>query len=77
MPDAPQAVQDISEQLSKCNRCGFCQTRCPAYRMTGLESSVARGHIAHLQAVVEGRLPLDDEVRESLFSCLMCRACTA
>lgn len=77
MPDAPQAVQDISAELSKCNRCGFCQTRCPVYRMTGLESSVARGHVALLQAVVEGRLPLDEEVRESLFSCLMCRACTA
>jgi len=45
--------------------------------MTGLESSVARGHVAHLQAVVDGRLPFDDEIRESLFSCLMCRACTA
>jgi glycolate oxidase iron-sulfur subunit len=77
VPDAPQAVQDISEELSKCNRCGFCQTRCPVYRVTGLESSVARGHVAHLQAVVDGQLPFDDEIRESLFSCLMCRACTA
>lgn len=77
MAYAPQAVPDISEELSKCNRCGFCQTRCPVYRMTGLESSVARGHIAHLQAVAEGRLPFEEEIRESLFSCLMCRACTA
>ena len=57
MAYAPQAVPDISGELSKCNRCGFCQTRCPVYRMTGLESSVARGHIAHLQAVAEAGSP--------------------
>jgi len=45
--------------------------------MTGLEASVARGHLARVRAVLEDELPLDDGIRESLFSCLMCRACTA
>jgi glycolate oxidase iron-sulfur subunit len=77
VPQAPPLVAAVSEELYKCNRCGFCQTRCPIYRITGLESSVARGHFARLQAVLEEGLPLDSAIRESLFSCLMCRACTA
>ena len=77
MPQAPDLVSAVSDELYKCNRCGFCQTRCPIYRITGLESSVARGHFARLQAVLEQNLPLDDEIRDSLFACLMCRACTA
>jgi len=76
VPDTP-LVAAVSDELYKCNRCGFCQTRCPVYRTTGLEASVARGHFARLQAVLEGKLPFDDAIRPSLFSCLMCRACTA
>jgi glycolate oxidase iron-sulfur subunit len=74
---ASPLVEDIADELDKCNRCGFCQTRCPVYRMTGRESSVARGHLARLRATVSGELPLDEEIREPLFECLMCRACTA
>jgi glycolate oxidase iron-sulfur subunit len=77
LPGAPPLVEAVADELYKCNRCGFCQTRCPIYRATGRESSVARGHIAQLQAAVEGTLPFDDEIRSSLFECLMCRACTA
>ncbi len=77
MPESPPLVEAVADELYKCNRCGFCQTRCPIYRVTGLESSVARGHIARLQAALEGKLPFDDEIRSSLFACLLCRACTA
>jgi glycolate oxidase iron-sulfur subunit len=74
---SPPLIEAIADELYKCNRCGFCQTRCPIYRVTGLESSVARGHFARLQAVLERQLGLDDGIRPALFSCLMCRACTA
>jgi len=74
---APKLVEAVADELYKCNRCGFCQTRCPIYRITGRESSVARGHLARLRAVVQGQIPFDDEIRTSLFECLMCRACTA
>jgi len=77
VPEAPQLVREVSGELYKCNRCGFCQTRCPVYSVTGLESSVARGHFARLQAVLQEDLPLDGAIRDSLFACLMCRACTA
>ena len=80
MPDQPAElapIQEVAAELYKCNRCGFCQTRCPIYRVTGLESSVARGHSARLRFVLERDLPFDDSLKTSVSECLMCRACTA
>ena len=77
MPEVPSAVRGVVDELYKCNRCGFCQTRCPVYRLTGKEASVARGHSARLRAVLEGELPLDGALRGAISECLMCRACTA
>lgn len=75
--NVPGLVARVTDELARCNRCGFCQTRCPVYRITGRESSVARGHLSRMQAAVSGEIPFDDGIRESLFECLMCRACTA
>lgn len=77
MSDDLGLVEAVSDELDKCNRCGFCQTRCPVYRLTGREASVARGHLARLRAALQGEIPFDDDIRSSLFECLMCRACTA
>ena len=77
MPSELPLVESVSDELDKCNRCGFCQTRCPVYWVTGRESSVARGHLARLRAALRGEIPLDNSIRSSLFECLMCRACTA
>jgi glycolate oxidase iron-sulfur subunit len=71
---------DISEyydEISQCNKCGFCQVACPIFRSTGHESGVARGRLALLRAIIEGRLDWDKELEEPLFDCLGCGACTA
>lgn len=70
----------ISEQydaIAQCNRCGFCQVDCPIFRATGHESGVARGRLALLRALIEGRLEWNRELEEPLFDCLGCGACTA
>jgi glycolate oxidase iron-sulfur subunit len=71
---------DISEyydEISQCNKCGFCQVACPIFRSTGHESGVARGRLALLRALIEGRLDWNKELEEPLFDCLGCGACTA
>jgi glycolate oxidase iron-sulfur subunit len=71
---------DISEyydEIAQCNKCGFCQVACPIFRSTGHESGVARGRLALLRAIIEGRLDWDKELEEPLFDCLGCGACTA
>ncbi len=71
---------DISkyyDEISQCNRCGFCQVACPIFRSTGHEAGVARGRLALLRAIIEGRLEWNQEVEGPLFDCLLCGACTA
>ncbi|MBI4773822.1 MAG: (Fe-S)-binding protein [Deltaproteobacteria bacterium] len=65
------------DEIARCNRCGFCQVACPIFRSTGHESGVARGRIALLRALIEGRVDWSKELEEPLFACLLCGACTS
>ncbi|MEN8244128.1 MAG: (Fe-S)-binding protein [Thermodesulfobacteriota bacterium] len=65
------------DDISQCNKCGFCQVACPIFRSTGHESGVARGRLALLRAIIEGRLEWGPDIEEPLFDCLLCGACTA
>jgi len=71
------AVEQHYDEIARCNRCGFCQVACPIFRATGHEGGVARGRIALLRAIIEGRIDWDEELVEPLFACLSCGACTA
>lgn len=65
------------DEISLCNRCGFCQVACPVFRSTGHESGVARGRLALLRAILEKRIAWSEELEDPLFDCLLCGACTA
>ncbi len=71
------ALDDYADELARCNRCGFCQSDCPVFRAAGHEAGVARGRIALLRGLLEGRVEWSREVEEPLFECLGCAACTA
>ncbi len=70
-------ISKYYDEISHCNRCGFCQVACPIFRTTGHEGGVARGRLALLRAIIEERLEWSPEVEEPLFDCLLCGACTA
>jgi len=70
-------ISEHYDEIARCNRCGFCQAACPVFRSTGHEAGVARGRIALLRAMIEGRLEWDRQLEEPLFACLICGACTA
>jgi glycolate oxidase iron-sulfur subunit len=70
-------IQKHYDEIARCNRCGFCQVACPIFRATGHEAGVARGRIALLRALIEGRLEWDRQLEEPLFACLLCGACTS
>ena len=72
-----ESISEHYDEISHCNRCGFCQVACPIFRSTGHEAGVARGRLALLRAIIEGRLEWNHEVEEPLFDCLLCGACTA
>jgi len=70
-------LKELYDEVARCNRCGFCQSACPVRRITGDEANVARGRIALVRAVIEGKLPLSFASREVLYDCLLCKACVA
>lgn len=71
------SIEQRYDEIARCNRCGFCQVACPIFRSTGHEAGVARGRVALVRALVEKRLEWNAELKEPLFNCLLCGACTA
>ncbi len=61
--------------LFKCNKCGSCTSVCPLYQNTVYEGMAARGKLALLEAVADGRLAAGETVRAKLDDCLLCGAC--
>ena len=70
-----ETLQNISEALLRCNKCGFCLAGCPIYKVTGIETTAARGRLALLSAVLNNELELDDLI-EPISDCLTCNGCT-
>jgi len=63
------------KQILQCSRCGFCQAVCPVYGATLRPGLNARGKMLLLKEVMDGNLPLDDQLTESLFQCTTCASC--
>jgi glycolate oxidase iron-sulfur subunit len=72
-----QQYKDVYEEVSKCNRCGFCQAHCPIFAITGVEKNVARGHNAHVRGLAEEKMEIGPDFKDPLFECLLCKACVA
>ena len=72
---ASEELQKLSEELIRCNKCGFCLAGCPIYKATGIEWTVARGRLALLHSVLNNELQLH-ELNEPIFNCLTCNCCT-
>jgi Fe-S oxidoreductase len=63
------------EQILQCSRCGFCQAVCPVYGSTLRPALNARGKMLLLKEVMDGKIELGGELRESLFQCTTCASC--
>ena len=51
-----RARERAVEEASRCNRCGYCQSVCPTYLVTGVETEVARGRNHLVRASAEGEV---------------------
>ena len=63
------------ELLLDCVHCGLCTSACPTYVENGNEADSPRGRIYLMRNVIDGKLELDESVKEHLDLCLNCRAC--
>jgi len=70
----PELAQ-LADEVSRCGRCGFCQSVCPVYRATGHEEGVARGRNMFARGLLSGDLEIARENEAFFTECLLCRAC--
>lgn len=59
-------VEEITEILDKCIKCGMCKSLCPVFKALKEEEVSPRGHSILLKNRV---------LRESIFKCNLCKAC--
>ncbi|HBV87594.1 MAG TPA: hypothetical protein DEF42_13310 [Desulfosporosinus sp.] len=70
-------LKDYAKEINRCIQCNFCLEHCPVYIEDGLESSVARGRLNLIQALLlEKTLILSDRAGVLLNRCLLCTNCT-
>jgi len=68
-------VKRLEDDIFKCVKCGLCRSVCPVFLELGQESSVARGKIALIEALSEGRLSTTSTLTEKIQCCLLCGTC--
>ncbi len=66
----------LPENLAhQCVKCSACRSVCPTYSVVKQEKSSPRGRLALAEAVVDGVLPLTEEIAQQWNECAMCRRC--
>ena len=63
--------------ISLCVKCGACRAVCPSFLRNREESRSARGRMALVRALLEGRLAASAVYKDRLASCTGCLACEA
>lgn len=57
------------------SKCSACRQVCPTYSVVKEERSSPRGRLALAEAVVDGILPLTEDIAAQWNQCAMCRRC--
>lgn len=71
----PAGESPVYDMLLACSKCATCLPACPSYAATVQETQSPRGRVQLVRALEEGRLANSERLRESLWTCLDCRAC--
>jgi glycolate oxidase iron-sulfur subunit len=63
------------KKVNACISCGLCKSVCPTYRSEYDEAYSPRGRILLAKKVLEGQLPINDELIKVFDHCILCRNC--
>ena len=64
--ESANALEEASEILEKCIKCGMCKSLCPVFKVLKEEEISPRGHAILLTNKI---------LQETLFKCNLCKAC--
>jgi glycolate oxidase iron-sulfur subunit len=69
-------TNEVEKILRKCVHCGFCNTTCPTFQLTGDELDGPRGRIYLLKDMLENQTRPSSKVVSHIDRCLSCLSCT-
>ncbi len=69
-------IEGVQAEAEKCVYCGFCEGVCPTLPFGPHRGYGPRGRITLVRGLLRGEVILSDEVISSLYSCLLCNACS-
>jgi glycolate oxidase iron-sulfur subunit len=69
------SLEHHRSELSRCVKCGACSAVCPTYLYERNESFTARGRVALIKAVLDGKLGISRVYLDRLATCTTCLAC--
>ena len=72
---ADPQLREADSILRKCVRCGFCNTACPTFALTGNELDGPRGRIYLIKDLLERDAQPSAQVVRHIDSCLSCLSC--
>lgn len=75
MSDNKKLLADVEDALANCMKCGNCMEVCPVYKELKTESSVARGKLALMEAVLGGHTEITEGFDKRMAMCVSCKAC--
>jgi len=64
--ESANSLEEASELLEKCIKCGMCKSFCPVFKILKEEEISPRGHSILLTNKI---------LQESIFKCNLCKAC--
>ncbi|MBI5417602.1 (Fe-S)-binding protein [Candidatus Poribacteria bacterium] len=69
-------LENLKNEIIRCNRCGSCRAVCPVFRETGKETMVARGRMEIIESILKNKIDFSEITQEIINSCILCGACS-
>ena len=70
-----ERIEPLLPEIERCLKCGLCRGACPVLAEVLDESAGARGRIALVEALREGKIEMSDLFADRLSKCLNCKSC--
>jgi glycolate oxidase iron-sulfur subunit len=74
---SPALLEHYRQEIERCVKCGSCRAVCPPFLREQEESYSARGRMALIKAVLDGKLMVSVIFKDRLATCCGCLACEA
>jgi len=68
--------EDLIKNIYTCASCGYCRFGCPLSEQVGFESVTARGRMAILKNVLDGKMAYTPGVVDVIYMCSQCANCS-